>query len=161
MTKAKKQPTQLFGNVTNTVDRVRGEVEGAAERFGRRAVSMLPEQQQDQVDKVVDKMVDSIGEVREDLNGRVDELREQIEERLGDARTQLDKRVTGLRKQTNGRRRELTSSVQKEAGKMATRLAKWLKLPVRGDVDSVKRRLTAIERRIDTLEKGSRRKAAA
>jgi uncharacterized coiled-coil DUF342 family protein len=122
---------------------------------------MLPEQQQDQVDKVVDKLIDSIGEVREELNGRVDELREQIEERLGDARTQLDKRVTGLRKQTNGRRRELTSTAQKEAGKLATRLAKWLKLPVRGDVDSVKRRLTAIERRIDTLEKGSRRKAAA
>ncbi len=157
MAKAKKQPTPLFGNVTNTVDRVRGEVEGAAERFGRRAVSMLTEQQQDQVDKVID----SIGEVREDLNGRVDELREQIEERLDDVRTQLDKRVTGLRKETNGRRRELTSSAQKEAGKLATRLAKWLKLPVRGDVDSVKRRLTAIERRIDSLEKGSRRKAAA
>jgi uncharacterized coiled-coil DUF342 family protein len=157
MAKAKKQPTPLFGNVTNTVDRVRGEVEGAAERFGRRAVSMLTEQQQDQVDKVID----SIGEVREDLNGRVDELREQIEERLDDVRTQLDKRVTGLRKETNGRRRELTSSAQKEARKLATRLAKWLKLPVRGDVDSVKRRLTAIERRIDSLEKGSRRKAAA
>ncbi len=157
MTKTKKQPTPLFGNVTNTVDRVRGEVEGAAERFGRRAVSMLTEQQQDQVDKVID----SIGEVREDLNGRVDELREQIEERLDDVRTQLDKRVTGLRKETNGRRRELTSSAQKEARKLATRLAKWLKLPVRGDVDSVKRRLTAIERRIDSLEKGSRRKAAA
>jgi len=157
MAKAKKQPTPLFGNVTNTVDRVRGEVEGAAERFGRRAVSMLTEQQQDQVDKVID----SIGEVREDLNGRVDELREQIEERLDDVRAQLDKRVTGLRKETNGRRRELTSSAQKEARKLATRLAKWLKLPVRGDVDSVKRRLTAIERRIDSLEKGSRRKAAA
>jgi len=86
MAKAKKQPTPLFGNVTNTVDRVRGEVEGAAERFGRRAVSMLTEQQQDQVDKVID----SIGEVREDLNGRVDELREQIEERLDDVRAQLD-----------------------------------------------------------------------
>jgi uncharacterized coiled-coil DUF342 family protein len=157
MTKAKKQPTPIFGNVTNTVDRVRDEVEGAAERFGRRAVSMLTEQQQDQVDKVID----GIGEVREDLNGRVDELREQIEERLGDVRTQLDKRVTGLRKQTNGRRRELTSTAQKEAGKLAARLAKWLKLPGRGDVDSVKRRLTAIERRIEALEKGSRRKAAA
>ena len=114
------------------------------DEMGRLGKSVaLPEGSRKQVDQVIDRLSD----VRGDVNKRVDAVR-----------SDLEKQVTSIRKQTEKRSRKLTSVVQKQARKYAEDLFKSLRLPVRKDLDAIKRRLTSIERRIDELAKT--RKAA-
>lgn len=75
----------------------------------------------------------------------------------------VDKRVNSIRKETASQRRKIFTSVEKQTRKYVEQVFKQFKLPVRGDVDAVKRKLTVLERRIQELEKGAKstRKAAA
>ncbi|MFP6625969.1 MAG: hypothetical protein VCA74_02770 [Deltaproteobacteria bacterium] len=142
---AKKQKTQIFdlGEIRERMEKMSKDIEQSVGDLGKKAADALPEGSRKQVDQVIDRLSD----VRGDVNKRVDAVR-----------SDLEKQVTSIRKQTEKRSRKLTSVVQKQARKYAEDLFKSLRLPVRKDLDAIKRRLTSIERRIDELAKA--RKAA-
>ncbi|MFQ5477186.1 MAG: hypothetical protein ACE5E4_01065 [Candidatus Binatia bacterium] len=157
MATTKREATPILKNVSETVQRVRGDMESAVEILGKRATGLLPEESREQVDR----MLEGLNSVRGDVNKTVESLRSDIEERFDLVRGTIDKRVTSIRKETDVQRKKLVSTLQKELRTTAQRLFKWLRLPVRGDVDALKRRLTSLERRLETLESSDKSKAAA
>jgi hypothetical protein len=84
-----------------------------------------------------------------------------VEKRFKVVRGTVDKRVTTLRKETQSRGRQLFDGVEKETRKYVERFFKQLKLPVRGDIDALKKRVSALERRLEELEKSEPRPLVA
>ena len=143
-TKSKKQRTAsvtAIEDIRGRVDQLRQDVEEAVGTLGKRAVKVLPREQQ----KVVDDVVDRVANVGKDLNKTVDTWRNDVE-----------KRVAKIRKETESRSKRLAKNVEKDLRKYVNQAFKRMQLPVRTDLDSVKRRLTAIERRLTAIEKGSK-----
>jgi hypothetical protein len=137
------------------VDQLRKEVEGAVETLGKRAADILPDSQRKQVDDVIDR----INSVRYDVNKAVGTWRTDFEKRFKVVRGTVDKRVNSLRKQTQSNGKRLIDGVEKETRRYIERMFKQLKLPVRGDLDALKRRVSALERRLEELEKHDKRAA--
>lgn len=143
-------------DIRQRVERIRKDVEGAVETIGKRAVDILPRQQRKQVDEVLDR----INSVRGDVNKAVESWRTDLEKSFKVVRGTVDKRITILRKETQSRGQNVLGTVEKETRRYVERVFKQLKLPVRGDVDALKRRLNTLERRVDELEKSEGRAVA-
>lgn len=163
-TKSKKQaPASIISleDLRDRADRIRQDVEEAVETISKRAVGYLPDAQRKQVDEVIDRLAD----VRDDVTKVVDSWRTDVEKQLKAIRGTVDKRVTSIRKQTETRRKKAVTGFEKEARKYASSVFKRLQIPVSSDLNNIKRRLSAIERRITALEKtgakSSEKKAAA
>jgi polyhydroxyalkanoate synthesis regulator phasin len=148
-----------IGELRARVDQLRRDVEDAVESIGKRAVDSLPPSGRKQVDDVLGR----INSVRGDVNKAVDAWRSDLEHRFKVVRGTVDKRVSTIRKRTESGSKKLVGGVEKRTRKYTERFFKQLRLPVRGDVDALKRRLTQLERRIEDLEKSAKssRKAAA
>jgi polyhydroxyalkanoate synthesis regulator phasin len=140
-----------LGDLRARVDQLRKEVES----IGKRAAEILPKEQRKQVDGVIDR----ITSVRDDVNKAVETWRTDFERRFKVVRGTVDKRVTTLRKQTQSNGKRLLDGVEKETRRYIERMFKQLKLPVRGDLDALKRRVAALERRLEELEKSDKRAA--
>lgn len=154
-TKSKKQRTAsvtAIEDIRGRVDQLRQDVEDAVGTLGKRAVKVLPREQQ----KVVDDVVDRVAGVSKDLNKTVDTWKNDVEKRFKVAAKTVDKRVAKIRKETESRSKTLAKSVEKDLRKYVNQAFKRMQLPVRTDLDSVKRRLTAIERRLTAMEKGTK-----
>jgi polyhydroxyalkanoate synthesis regulator phasin len=147
----------FIDDIGEVVGKLRKDVEAAVERAGKKAVGMLPKSSRKQVDSVIDR----IDEVRGGVNKRVDTLSADIRKRFKIVQGTIDKRVTSLRKETDTRRKQAVSAIEKEARKRVEVMFKWLSLPVRTDIEAVKRRLTALERRLDAIEKEGKGQRAA
>ena len=102
-----------------------------------------------------------LNSVRGDVNKAVDAWRSDIEKRFKVVRGTVDKRVTTLRKETQSRGRRLVDSLEKETRRYVERAFKQLKLPVRGDLEALKRRVSALERRLEEIEKTENKRAVA
>lgn len=153
----KTQPSALpLREIRQRVDRIRKDVEGAVETIGKRAVDILPNQQRKQVDEVLDR----INSVRGDVNKAVESWRSDLEKSFKVVRGTVDKRISSLRKETQSRSQSLVGTVEKETRKYVERVFKQFKLPVRSDLDTLRRRLNGLERRIDELEKSEGRAVA-
>ena len=144
-------------DIRGRVEQLRQDVEGAVGTLGKRAVKVLPREQQ----KVVDDVVDRVTAVRKDLNSTVDTWRSDVEKRFKVAAGTVDKRVNALRKETESRSKSLVKNVEKDFRKYVNQAFKRMQLPVRTDLVSIKGRLTAIERRLTAMEKSARRRRAA
>jgi polyhydroxyalkanoate synthesis regulator phasin len=131
-------------------------MEGAVGTIGKRAAGMLPRSQRKQVDEVIDR----INSVRGDVNKAVETWRSDFERRFKVVRGTVDKRVTTLRRQTESNGKRLLDGVEKETRRYIERMFKQLRLPVRGDLDALKRRVSALERRLEQLEKSEKRAVA-
>jgi len=146
-----------FPDLRARVQRLRKDVEDAVETIGKRAVEILPDSQRKQVDEVIDR----INSVRGDVNKTVGGWRTDLDKRFKVVRGTVDKRISVLRKQTQTGGKGLIDGVEKEARKYVERMFKQLKLPVRGDLDALKRRVSALERRLEEIEKTDGRRAVA
>jgi len=155
--KTKQGPTSALAldDLRARVDRLRRDVEDAVETLGKRAVEILPDGRRKQVDDVLDR----ISAVRGDVNKAVDSWRSDIEKRFKVVRGTVDKRVTTLRKETENRSKRLAGSVEKQTRRYVSLLFKRLHLPVRNDIDALKRRIGGLERRLEQLEKSAKRAA--
>ena len=140
----------------NRVEQLRKDVEGAVETISKRAVDILPDSQRKQVDGVLDRL----SSVRGDVNKAVDAWRSDIEKRFKVVQGTVDTRVTSLRKETQSRGRRLVDTLEKETRRYVERAYKQLKLPVRGDLDALKKRVSALERRLEEIEKTDKRAVA-
>ncbi len=142
-------------DIRSRVDRIRQDVEKTVDTIRKRAVSALPATQRKQVDEVFDR----ITSVSQDVNKTVGHWRADLEKRLRGLRGKVDKRVNTLRKRTRAQSRSLVSNLEGDVRKVVDGFFHRLPLPVNGDIESIKRRLSVIERRIAALEKGDRRAA--
>jgi 2-succinyl-5-enolpyruvyl-6-hydroxy-3-cyclohexene-1-carboxylate synthase len=114
--------------------------------LGKRAADMLPKSSRRQLDDTVD---------------RLQKVRKDTEKRLQKARKDLDKQVASVRKDVDKRTRGVVGTIEREARKQIEALYKRLNLPVQSDINSLKRRLTGIERKLDQLLKEQQSKKAA
>lgn len=125
-------------DVTATVDKLREDVED----MGRRAADLLPEAGRKRLDDLLD-----------DVSKRVDGVRGGVEDAIGDIRGTVDDRVAVIRKDVAARRKKTVTTLERETRKQVEKLFKRIQLPVRSDLDTVKRRLTSLERKLDQLVK--------
>ncbi|MFT4570441.1 MAG: hypothetical protein ACI8TX_000580 [Hyphomicrobiaceae bacterium] len=122
--------------LTDRAERLRDDVEKTARSLGRQARELLPVQGQRSVDAVIDRVSD----VTDEVTDRVSDLRKAVNSRFGI-----------LRKETEKRRKKAVKTAETAGRKQVERAYKRLSLPVAGDLTAVKRRLTAIERKLDEL----------
>ena len=104
-------------------------------------------------------MFDRITSVGHDVNKTVGGWRADLEKQFRVLRGTVDKRVTNIRKQTESRSRTLFASVEEDVRKYVDGVFKRFQLPVHSDIEGIKRRLGAIERRLAHLEKHESRAA--
>ena len=158
---AKRKSTKGAGrsasivDIRSRVDRIRHDVEEAVGTLRKRAVGALPPQQRKQVDEVFDRLTS----VSHDVNKTVGHWRADLEKRVRVIRGTVDKRVNTLRKRTRAQGRTLVNGLEGDVQKYVAGIFRRLQIPALGDVESIKRRLSLIERRLAALEKGERRAA--
>jgi ABC-type transporter Mla subunit MlaD len=134
--------------VRSRVGKIRQDVEEVVDNLRKRAVRALPAGQRKQVDEVFDR----ISSVGHDVNKTVGGWRADLEKQFRTLRGTVDKRVTTIRKQTESRSRTLLTSVEEDVRKYVDGVFKRFQLPVHSDIEGIKRRLGAIERRLASLE---------
>lgn len=137
------------------VGQLRQDVEEVVGNLRKRAVRALPAGQRKQVDEVFDRIT-SVGH---DVNKTVGGWRADLEKQFRMLRGTVDKRVTSIRKQTESRSRTILTSVEADVRKYVDGVFKRFQLPVHSDIEGIKRRLGAIERRLAQLEKHESRAA--
>ena len=142
-------------DIRSRVDRIRQDVEEAVDTLRKRAVRALPATQRKQVDEVFDR----ITSVSHDVNKTVGHWRADIEKRFRVIRGTVDKRVNTIRKRTSTQGRSLVSNLEGDVRKAVNGFFRRLQLPVNGDIETIKRRLALIERRLSALEKAEQRAA--
>jgi hypothetical protein len=147
--------TASITDIRSRVDRIRHDVEEAVDTLRKRAVGVLPAPQRRQVDEVFDRLTS----VSHDVNKAVGHWRADLEKRFRVIRGTVDKRVSTLRKRTETQRRTLVGGFEGDVRKVVGGIFRRLQLPVNGDIEAIKRRLSLIERRLGALEKGERRAA--
>ena len=158
---AKKAKTQMefrvtiptFEGVTERFGRFGQDLGSVVDKVGQQAADFIPETSR----KQFDRLRTQVGEVQEDVTGLADSVRSDIENRWTDLAGQLDEQVATLTKRVTKRRKQVVKSVEKEARKQVERAFKRLRLPVRGEIDALKRRMTSIERKLDAILKQSKR----
>ncbi len=120
------------------VDQLTKGLEEGVQDLGKRAADAIPEKRRKQVDEVIERL----GSVREDL-----------EERIGEVRGGVEESISSIRERGGKQTGKFVADLEKEVRAYVEASFKRLKLPVRSDLVSLKRRLSAIERRLDSLEK--------
>jgi len=138
--------------LTERANRLRKDAEEVALRLGRTARGYLPEQGQ----RGVDTVIDQVSSVSDDISGRVDDLRDDIQGRISGLRKDVDSQVKSLRKQVESRRKKAVTAVERGTRKQVEVIFKRISLPVRGDIDAIKRRMTRIERKLDQVIEGKK-----
>ena len=142
-------------DIRSRVDRIRQDVEEAVDTLRKRAVRVLPPTQRKQVDEVFDR----ITSVSHDVNKTVGHWRADLEKRFRVIRGTVDKRVSTLRRRTSTQGRSLVSTIESDVRKAVDGVFRRFQLPVHADIETIKRRLALIERRLAALEKHDRRAA--
>jgi hypothetical protein len=152
--KSASKVTQI-SDVQTRVKRLREDVEVAVGGIRKKAIRALPPSQRKQVEGVLDR----ISTVGKDVNKTVDGLRADIEKQFRTIRGTVDKRVKTISKRTQSRGKSLFTGIETDVRKYVDGLFRRFQLPVHGDIEAIKRRLSSIERRLTMIEKGESRAA--
>lgn len=147
--------TASITDIRSRVDRIRQDVEEAVDTLRKRAVGALPPPQRRQVDEVFDRLTS----VSHDVNKTVGHWRADLEKRFRVVRGTVDKRVRTIRKRTQTQGRTLVSGFEGDLRKIVDGIFRRFQIPVHADIETIKRRLSLIERRLGALEKGEQRAA--
>lgn len=165
-TRARKKATTTttiptFGQLEKQVGRLRKDIERTVDRVSREAVRYIPKSSQRQFNDIVDKVGDLGGTVSKRVTKAVNTVRADVEDTVEDLRGTVDKRVKALRKDATDSSQKVLDTVEKEVRKQVEGLLKVLGVPVRSDLDGIKRRVGALERKIEALVEGAMRKQKA
>jgi polyhydroxyalkanoate synthesis regulator phasin len=157
--KAKKIEVAIPGmaDIEKRVVRFRKDVERTVGNVSREAARYLPEGSKRQIDNLFDKVSDLGDSVTKTVTRTVRNVRGEVEDTVEELRGTVDKRVKALRKDTTTRGQKALGTIEKEARKQIERLLKTLGVPVRSDLDGIKRRVGALERKIEELLKKKER----
>jgi len=157
--KAKKIEVTIPGmaDIEKRVVRLRKDVERTVGNVSREAARYLPESSKRQIDNLFEKVSDLGDSVTKTVTRTVRNVRGEVEDTVEELRGTVDKRVKALRKDTTTRGQKAFGTLEKEARKQVERLLKTLGVPVRSDLDGIKRRVGALERKIEELLKKKER----
>lgn len=147
----KKTTTTTFGQIEKQVGRLRKDLERTVDRVSREAVRYLPTSSRRQINDILDKVGDLGGTVTKQVAKTVNTVRADVEDSVGDLAGTVDKRVKALRKDAAATGQKAIHTLEKETRKQLDRLLKAIGLPLRSDVDGIKRRVGALERKIDDM----------
>ena len=165
-----KQATTIpgLGEIEKQVGRLRKDVERTVESVTREAARYLPQSSKRQIDEILDKVTDLGETVNKRVTKTAKGVRADVQDAVGDLLGTVDKRVKALRKDADAMRKDATArsqkaldTLEKEARKQVERLLKALGVPVRSDLDGIKRRVGALEKKVDEFLKERGAKAAA
>jgi hypothetical protein len=156
MAKAKKKTTAIpsFRQIEKQVGRLRKDVERTANRVSREALRYIPKSSRRQLSDFVERVSD-LGET---VTKRVTDVRTDVEDTVFDFRGTVDKRVKAIRKDASDRSEKAFETIEKETRKRFERFFSAIGLPVRSDLDGIKRRVGALERQVEQLVEGSIRR---
>jgi len=161
-TRARKKATSTtiptFVQLEKQVGRLRKDIERTVDRVGREAVRYIPKSSQRQFNDIVDKVGDLGGTVTKRVTKAVNTVRADVEDTVEDLRGTVDKRVKALRKDATTTSQKVVETVEKEVRKQLETFLKTIGVPVRSDLDGIKRRVNAIERKVEALVEGQMRK---
>lgn len=161
-TRARKKATTTtiptLGQIEKQVGKLRKDLERTATRVGREAVSYLPKSSRRQLNEIVDKVGDLGGNVNKRVTKAVNTVRHDVEDTVQDLRGNVDKRVKALRKDVTETSQKAIETVEKEVRKQVESFLKTIGVPVRSDLDGIKRRIGALERKVEAIVEGAMRK---
>lgn len=164
-TKARKKATNTntptFGQLEKQVGRLRKDIERTVDRVGREAGRYIPKSSQRQFNDLVGKVGDLSGTVTKRVTKAVNTVRADVEDTVEDLRGTTVNRVNALRKDVTDSGQRALENVEKEIRKQFEGLLKALGVPMRSDLDGVKRRVGALERKIEALVEGTIREQKA
>ena len=159
-TRNKKKQTTTFGAFEKQFGRLRKDLDKAVDRVTREASRVVPKATRRQLNDALGVVSSVGGDVTRRVTKAVDGVRSEVEGNLEQLRGTVNQRVRTLRKDATQASEKAVADVEKEVRKQAERLFKVLGLPVKSDLDSLKRRIGAVERKIEELVEGSARKRA-
>lgn len=153
MARAKKNTSTLpsFRQIEKRVGRLRKDLERTVDRVGREATRYIPQSSRRQLNELIDNVGDLAGDVSKRVTKTVETVRADVEDSVFDLRGTVEKRVKALRKDVVDNGQKAIDSVEREARKQAERVLRALGVPLKADVDVVKRRLAALERKVEDL----------
>jgi DNA anti-recombination protein RmuC len=157
-TKAKSKASTIptLRDLEKRAARLRKDLEKTANRVTREAVRYIPKSSRRQFNELLEKAED-LGKT---VTKRAKGVRSEVEDAVEDLRGTVDKRVKTLRKDTTDRAQEALDTIEKETRKQVERLLKAIGLPVRSDVEAIKRRVGNLERRFEEYMDGAARRRA-
>ncbi len=152
-TRAKKKTSTIptFGQLEKRVGRLRKDLERTVDRVSREAARYIPTSSRRQINDILENVNDIAGTVSKRVTKTVETVRADVEDSVFDLRGTVDKTVKALRKDAVDSSQKALETVEKEARKQLERVLKAIGVPLRADVDGIKRRMGALERKIDDL----------
>lgn len=165
-TRTKKNTTTIptFGQLEKQVTSIRKDIERTVDRVTREAARYIPETSRRQIGDLYDRVTDIFGDNAKIVTKKVEEVRDEVEDTVEDLRGTVDKRVKTIRKDAAKSSKKAFASLEtleKEARKQVERVLGVIGVPVRGDLDNIKRRISALERKINALAETTKRKRAS
>lgn len=152
--KAVKSTLPTLGQIEKQVGKLRKDIERTATRVSREAVSYIPKSSRRQFNEIVDQ----VGTVNKRVTKAVKTARADVEDTVQDLRGTVDKRVKALRKDVTETSQKALDTVEKELRKQVEGFLKTIGVPVRSDLDGIKRRVGSLERKVEALVEGQMRK---
>ena len=152
-TRVKKKTSTIpsFRQLEKQVGRLRKDIERTVDRVSREATRYIPTSSRRQLNEIIDNVGDLAGNVSKRVTKTVNTVRADVEDSVFDLRGTVDKRVKALRKDAVETSEKVVETVEKEARKQLDRLFKAVGVPLKGDIDVIKRRIAALERKLDDL----------
>ena len=152
-TRVKKKTSTIpsFRQLEKQVGRIRKDLERTVDRVSREAARYIPKSSRRQLNELLDNVGDLAGTVTKRVTKTVNTVRADVEDGVFDLRGTVDKRVKSLGKDAVENVEKVYDTVEKEARKQIERLFKAVGVPLKGDIDVIRRRITALERKLDDL----------
>lgn len=161
-TRTRKKSGTTLRQIEKQVGRIRKDIERTAGRVSREAARYIPTSSRRQINEILDRVNDFSGTVSKQVTRTVETVRADVEDSVGDLRGTVDKRVKALRKDATETGQKALETLEKETRKQLERVLKAIGLPLRSDLDGIKRRVVALERKLeDLIESSPRRRAKA
>ena len=157
MAKAKKKTSTTipsFRQIEKQVGRLRKDLEKTAKGVTREAARYIPKSSRRQFNDFVERVSD-LGDT---VTKQVKNVRADVEDTVFDIRGTVDKRVKAIRKDATERTEKTLETIEKETRKRFERFLGAFGLPVRSDLDGIKRRIGALERQVEQIVEGSMRR---
>jgi len=155
-TKAKSKTSTIptLRDLEKRATRLRKDLEKTANRVSREAARYIPKSSRKQFGELVEKVED----LSKTVTKRARSVRSEVEDTVEDLRGTVDKRVKALRKDATERVQETLETIEKETRQQFERVLKAIGLPVRSDLDGIKRRIGNLERRFEEYMDGAARR---
>jgi hypothetical protein len=152
-TRAKKKTNSIpsLREIEKQVGKLRKDLGKTVDRVSREAARYIPKSSRRQLEEIVEQVGDLRDSVTKSVTKTVKGVRVDVEDTVGDLRGTVEKRVKALRKDASETSTKALERLEKETRRQVERFLVAIGLPARGEVDGIKRRVGALERKVEEL----------